>query len=58
MGLGLAIAQRSAQLLGSAITVRSQPGLGSVFSVALPVTPEPTDMGAATTGSSGGEPLA
>lgn len=41
MGLGLAIAQRSAQLLGSAITVRSQPGLGSVFSVALPMATAP-----------------
>jgi len=36
MGLGLAIAQRSAQLLGAAIQVRSVPGRGSVFSVTLP----------------------
>jgi signal transduction histidine kinase len=37
MGLGLAIAQRSAQLLGSAVEVRSVPGRGSRFSFALPL---------------------
>jgi len=37
MGLGLAIAQRSAQLLGAAIQVRSTPARGSVFSVTLPL---------------------
>jgi signal transduction histidine kinase len=36
MGLGLAIAQRSALLLGGAFRVRSQPGRGSTFSVTLP----------------------
>jgi len=43
MGLGLAIAQRSAQLLGGRINVRSVPGRGSVFSVTLPAgqAPEP-----------------
>ncbi|MDB5874409.1 MAG: hypothetical protein JWQ07_3851 [Ramlibacter sp.] len=41
MGLGLAIAQRSAQLLGGTIKVRSVPGRGSVFSVTLPMAPAP-----------------
>ncbi len=37
MGLGLAIAARSAQLLGTRIEVRSQPGRGSVFHLAQPL---------------------
>lgn len=41
MGLGLAIAQRSAQLLGTAIRVRSLPGRGSMFSVMLPLAEPP-----------------
>ncbi|MEJ6023770.1 CHASE domain-containing protein [Ramlibacter sp. PS4R-6] len=41
MGLGLAIAQRSAQLLGAKIAVQSTPGRGSCFSFALPVVPGP-----------------
>ena len=36
LGLGLAIVQRSAMLVGSRVDVRSQPGRGSVFSFALP----------------------
>jgi two-component system, sensor histidine kinase len=36
MGLGLAIVQRLAGLLGAAVQVRSVPGRGSVFSVTLP----------------------
>jgi len=34
-GLGLAIVRRQAALMGTSITVRSQPGKGSVFSIAL-----------------------
>lgn len=37
LGLGLAIARRMAQLMGSDITVRSVPGRGSVFRCSLPL---------------------
>ena len=37
LGLGLAIVQRTAALLGATLTVRSVPGRGSLFSVTLPV---------------------
>lgn len=39
LGLGLAIAQRIARLLGTAITLRSSPSRGSVFSLTLPCVP-------------------
>jgi signal transduction histidine kinase/ActR/RegA family two-component response regulator len=35
LGLGLAIAKRSAELMGTAINVESEPGRGSMFSIAL-----------------------
>lgn len=38
IGLGLAIADRLARLLGHTLTVRSRPGGGSVFAVSVPVT--------------------
>ena len=46
LGLGLAVAERTAQLLGHDIEVRSEPGRGSVFSVTLPAAPLPQAFGA------------
>ena len=40
-GLGLAITRRFCQLMGGDVTVTSQPGHGSTFTVTLPVTPPP-----------------
>lgn len=37
-GLGLAISRQLVELMGGAITVRSQPGVGSAFSFTLPVS--------------------
>src|SRR5690606_13986755 len=39
LGLGLAIAERIARLLGHPLQLRSWPGRGSVFSVAVPLAP-------------------
>ncbi|MDB5921637.1 MAG: ATPase [Betaproteobacteria bacterium] len=39
MGLGLAIVRRIAQLLEVAVTVRSTPGKGSLFSITVPLAP-------------------
>lgn len=44
MGLGLSIVERACRLLGHPVSVRSKPGVGSVFSLTLPiVAPNPTD---------------
>jgi signal transduction histidine kinase len=48
MGLGLSIVERACRLLGHPVAVRSKPGVGSVFSLTLPiVAPNPTDAVAA-----------
>jgi signal transduction histidine kinase/CheY-like chemotaxis protein len=41
LGLGLSIADRIAHLLGAPLSLRSQPGRGAVFSVALPLVQRP-----------------
>ena len=41
LGLGLAIVDRVAKLLGATIAVRSAPGKGSCFSVSLPLSIDP-----------------
>jgi signal transduction histidine kinase/Na+/proline symporter len=38
LGLGLAIAQRMARLLGHTLSLRSRPGRGSAFAVAVPLS--------------------
>ncbi len=40
LGLGLSIVRRMAELLGHPIAVRSTPGMGSVFSIEVPVAPQ------------------
>lgn len=51
LGLGLAIVARLARLLSAPVAVRSRLGLGSVFSIALPLGPE----GSNTRGEKRGE---
>jgi signal transduction histidine kinase len=50
-GLGLAISQRLAELLGGEITVRSLPGVGSVFTVEITAPPAPAPKVEASAGS-------
>ncbi|WP_035692616.1 hybrid sensor histidine kinase/response regulator [Azospirillum halopraeferens] len=59
IGLGLAIVDRVARMLGLAVTVRSQPGRGSVFAVTVPygVRPAP-GRNAARTARAAGDGLA
>lgn len=42
-GMGLAIARKMAERLGGGITVASEPGLGSVFSIRLPAVSQESD---------------
>jgi two-component system, sensor histidine kinase len=45
MGLGLNIVERTAQLLGHSIALRSELGCGTTFSIVMPVaTPEDTEL--------------
>ena len=43
-GLGLAISRRLARLLGGEISVESEPGKGSIFTIWLPVSPADLQM--------------
>lgn len=49
MGLGLSIVDRACRRLGHQVTVRSKPGVGSVFSIALPVVAAPDQEGSRET---------
>jgi two-component system CheB/CheR fusion protein len=44
MGLGLSIVRRLCDLLGHKVMVRSRRGQGSVFSIELPLAPEPVPL--------------
>ena len=46
-GLGLAIARKMARLLGGDVTVVSQAGRGSCFTLTLPIAPQPASASAA-----------
>jgi len=41
LGLGLAVVDRAARLIGASIEVNSEPGRGSRFSITLPISPLP-----------------
>ncbi|WP_447937824.1 PAS-domain containing protein [Thermomonas fusca] len=53
LGLGLAIARRIAQLLGSDVSLRSTPGRGSVFAIDVPRAPAAQPHRAAPRGLAG-----
>jgi CheY-like chemotaxis protein/two-component sensor histidine kinase len=54
LGLGLTIVQRTAKLLGHALTLKSRPGRGSCFRIELPIAaPAPKDAARAALQSPG-----
>ncbi|POF28323.1 hybrid sensor histidine kinase/response regulator [Roseibium marinum] len=44
MGLGLSIVDRACRRLGHSVTVRSKPGVGSVFSITVPCSQPPVEI--------------
>ncbi len=46
-GLGLALSRKLARMMGGDVTVTSEPGKGSVFTVRLPASATPKQNGAA-----------
>jgi CheY-like chemotaxis protein/anti-sigma regulatory factor (Ser/Thr protein kinase) len=48
MGLGLAIVDRTARMLGHAVAIRSEPGRGACFSVTVPLAARPATAAAET----------
>jgi CheY-like chemotaxis protein len=55
LGLGLAIVERVARLLGHAVSVKSQPGRGSVFGVRVPIVPPRSEAPAPAAAETGAE---
>ncbi|GAB4532513.1 MAG: hybrid sensor histidine kinase/response regulator [Roseibium sp.] len=49
MGLGLSIVDRACRRLGHSVSVRSKPGVGSVFSITIPLAKPPAEITSITT---------
>ncbi len=55
LGLGLAVAERLARSFGATIEVSSQPGVGSCFTLRLPLASEPREGTHANAGAAAGD---
>jgi signal transduction histidine kinase len=49
MGLGLSIVDRACRRLGHSVSVRSKPGVGSVFSITVPLAEAPAEIASIAT---------